>query len=260
MPFVTALDGVRLYYEILGKGHPLILIGGRNSDHLIWDSVRKDFTKHYQVIVYDQRGTGQSDKPEQPPYSTRIFASDAVTILDHLQIQRAFAYGVSMGGAICQWLGIDYPDRFGGLVMACSTAGRSHGLSHTLEIETIMTGKDNSKARGLMFSKRISLNQLQFFYSMRKAGEHPMPLYAEELHKRANQDHDAWDLLPEITAPTLIIQGSDDPVCPSQNASLLAERIPDTELRIFKGGRHLFFIEYRQQVNRLVLDFLKRRN
>ncbi len=256
MPFTTTPDGIQLYYETVGKGAPLLLVSGRNSDHHLWNLVRKDFTKRYRVIVYDQRGTGQSDKPEEPPYSTRIFARDAIAILDHLQIPRAHAYGVSMGGAICQWLGIDFADRIGTLVLACSTAGRSHGIRPSEETKAIIAGQDSAQALGLMFSKSMGLNQLRFFFSMRESGQHPMPAYAEALHAQASQGHDAWESLPNITTPTLVLQGDDDAVCPSANATLLAKRIPGAELHSFNGGRHMFFIEFRQQVNRLVLDFL----
>ncbi len=258
MPFVTTPDGVHLYYEVVGNGEPLLLVGGRNSDHHIWNLVRKDFARRYQVIVYDQRGTGQSDKPEEPPYSTRMFAGDAIAILDHLQIGRAHVYGVSMGGAIGQWLGIDHADRIGALILACSTAGVSHGVRSSDETRAIMESGNNSKSTGLMFSKVWGLNQIQFFGSMSEAAKNQMPGYAEELHKRASRGHDAWDLLPNIKTPTLILQGRDDLVCPMENANLLAGRIPNAELHVIERGRHMFFIEFRQEVNRLVLDFLKR--
>jgi len=251
------MDGIHLYYEVMGKGEPLLLVGGRNSDHHIWNLVRKDFVKQYQVIVYDQRGSGQSDKPEQPSYySTRIFAGDAVAILDDLQIPRAHAYGVSMGGAICQWLGVDHKERVGALVVACVNAGQSHGVPPYPEVKELMADKDNSNALGLLFSKSIGFNQLQFFYSMRESVKHPMPAYAEEFHALASREHDAWDLLPSISAPTLVLLGSDDQVCQIQNARLLAERIPRAELHIFDKGRHMFFIEFRQQVDRLIRNFL----
>jgi len=258
MPFAATSDGVRLYYEVVGNGEPVLLVAGRNSDHHLWNLVRRDFAKRYQVIVYDQRGTGESDKPPQPPYSTRLFARDAVTILDQLHIPRAYAYGVSMGGAICQWLGIDYADRFGSLVLACSTAGRSRGVAASPETKAIISGKDGAQALDLMFSKRMGFNQLRFFYSMRESNRQPMPAYAEELHGQASLEHDAWDLLPGVTTPTLITQGSDDAVCPSANAHLLAERIPGAELHLFDKGRHMFFVEFRQRVNVVILDFLAR--
>lgn len=135
MPFAVTLDGVRLYYETMGTGDPLLLVMGQAGDHHGWDFVRGDFAKQYQVIVYDHRGTGQSDKPKQPPYSTRGFAQDAIAILDHLGIARAHAYGISMGGRICQWLGIDYPERLGALVLGCTTPGNAHGVRRPPEVD-----------------------------------------------------------------------------------------------------------------------------
>ena len=258
MPFAVASDGTRLYYETVGQGEPLLLIGGRNSDHHIWNLIRKDFAKHYQVIVYDQRGTGQSDKPESPAYTTRGFAQDVIAILDHLKIQKTHAYGVSMGGAIGQWLGIDYAERIGALILACSTAGAMHGIRSSEETRQIMASNDGSKAVSLMFSKPFGINQLRFFYSMRESVKNPMPAYAEELHAQASTNHDAWDSLPQITTPTLILQGSDDPVCPSANANLLAEHIPHAELHVFDKGRHMFFVEFCQKVDKLILEFLAR--
>ena len=126
MPYTTTSDGTHLYYETLGKetGEPLLLISGQGGDHTGWDGIRDDFAGRYRVIVFDHRGTGQSDKPSEPPYSTRGFAQDVIAILDHLNIPRAHAYGISMGGRICQWLGIDWPDRVGAAVERRSLARR----------------------------------------------------------------------------------------------------------------------------------------
>src|SRR4051812_33556117 len=108
MPYATVSDGVRLYYEERGKGEPLVLISGQGSDHTTWDMVRYDFARKYRTITFDHRGTGLSDKPTEPPYTTRGFAADIIALLDYLKIERALFYGVSMGGRIGQWLGIDY--------------------------------------------------------------------------------------------------------------------------------------------------------
>ena len=113
MPFATTPDGTRLYFECHGTGTPLLLLAGQASDHREWDGVRAGFAAHHRVIVLDYRGTGQSDKPRAPAYSTRGFAQDAVAVLDQVGIERAHAYGVSMGGRVAQWLGIDHPQRLG---------------------------------------------------------------------------------------------------------------------------------------------------
>jgi pimeloyl-ACP methyl ester carboxylesterase len=256
MPYAIALDGVRIYYEFEGTGEPLLLIAGQANDHHLWDLVRSDFAKHYQVIVYDLRGTGLSDKPEQPPYTTRGFANDAIAILDAIGLKRAHAYGVSMGGAIAQWLGIDHGDRLGALVLGCSTAGVTHGVRRSEEMQALLAQPNNIKVLDTFFASRWALPQ--FFFSMRQSFNNPMPQYAERLHAQASQEHDAWDWLPSITVPTLILHGSDDQVTPAANAQLLARRIPHAELYLVRRGRHMFFIEFRKEVSRVVKAFLAR--
>jgi len=76
-------------------------------------------------------------------------------------------------------------------------------------------------------------------------------------HLLVSARHDAWERLPTITAPTLVLHGSDDLMVPTANAPLLAERIPEAQLRLIEGGRHGFFDEFREQVNPAVLSFLQ---
>jgi 3-oxoadipate enol-lactonase len=256
MPFAVSEDGVRLYYEVSGAGEPLLLVAGRAVDHNIWNLIRSALAKRYQVIVYDQRGTGQSDKPEQPPYSTPGFARDAVAILDHLSLPRAHVYGASMGGAIAQWLGIEHGDRLGALVMACSSPGNAHGVRRSEEIRALINQSDSSKIMDEFFAHKRAFPR--FFLSMRESTKHPMPAYAKQLHARASEEHDSWERLPEIKTPTLVVHGSDERIVPIENAHLLAERIPGAEVHIVRGGRHMFFIEFRSEVNRVVKEFLAR--
>ena len=217
MPFAIAPDGVGLYFEESGRGEPLLLVAGRASDHHLWNLIRSDF-KHYRVIVYDQRGTGQSDKPEQPPYSTRGFARDAIAILDHLNLPRAHVYGASMGGAIGQWLGIEHAGRVGALVLACSFAGGAHYIRPSAEVQTKIAGSDPG-VTDLFFTHKWALPK--FFLSMRESIRQPMPGFAERLHAQASQEHDSWERLPEVSVPTLILHGSDDRVTPAANAQVL---------------------------------------
>ncbi len=254
MPFALTEDKVRLYYESTGKGEPLLLIAGQRVDHHIWNLVRGDF-KQYRVIVYDPRGTGQSDKPEQPAYSTRGFARDAIAILDHLGLSRAHVYGISMGGAVGQWLGIDYGDRIGALILGCSSPGGPHAVRRSAQTEALIR-QSSSQVFETFFAHKWVLPQ--FFFSMRESVKHPMPEYAEQLHGRASAEHDSWEYLATIKVPTLILHGTDDPITPVANAHLLAERIPGSELYLVRGGRHMFFIEFRAEVDRTVKAFLAR--
>ena len=86
----------------------------------------------------------------------------------------------------------------------------------------------------------------------------PVPEHALRLHLQAAKEHDAWDLLPSIQAPTLVMHGSDDQRLPTANAYLLAGRIPGAELSIIQGGRHGFMVEKRSEASRVVNEFLAR--
>jgi pimeloyl-ACP methyl ester carboxylesterase len=208
MPFATAQDGVKLYYDTLGDGDPLLLIMGQGSDHHGWDEVRGDFAKRYQVIVYDHRGTGQSDKPEHPPYSTRGFAQDAVAILDHLGIPCAHAYGVSMGGRIGQWLAIDHPTRIGAVVLGCTTPGNAHGVPRPKEVDAIMRSDNADALLNALVSPEWLASHPEFLEKWEERRKHPIPAHAQKLHYLASENHDAWEALSGIRTPALVIHGS----------------------------------------------------
>jgi 3-oxoadipate enol-lactonase len=254
MPFTEAADGARIYYETHGAGEPLLLISGQGGDHHGWDAIREDFTGRYRVIVFDHRGTGRSDKPQAPPYTTRGFAVDAIAVLDAAGADRAHVYGTSMGGRIAQWLGIDYPDRLRTLVLGCTTPGDAHGVPRDARATVTMLDRTDARA-GLLQS--FSPAFLDAHPELSAAPPPPpIPDHARILHFRASQGHDTWDLLPTISTPTLVIHGSDDVVNPTPNAELLAARIPGAKLHIVHGGRHSYYVEFRAESSRVVLDFL----
>lgn len=263
MPFATC-NQAEIYYEVHGAGEPLLLVMGQGSDHHGWDLVRDDFGARHQVIVFDHRGTGQSGKPTEPPYSTRGFAADAIALLDHLGIQRAHCYGISMGGRICQWLAIEYPERVGAVVLGCTTPGNPHGIKRPPEVDAKMANRPANPEEAMRFlaEQMVSPGWLaqhpEYLAQLRKRAENPIPGFAQKLHYAASEGHDSWDRLPEITAPVLVIHGTEDLINPTANAPLLADRMPGAELRLIEGGRHGFFIEFREEAGPAVLDFLAR--
>jgi pimeloyl-ACP methyl ester carboxylesterase len=262
MPVASTPDGTRLYYEESGAGEPLLLIAGNPNDHHLWDPIRGDFADRYQVLVYDHRGTGQSDKPEDPAaYTTRQFARDATAILDAAGIDRAHVYGVSMGGGVAQWMAIDHADRVGALVLGCASPG---GPNRVPPPAWVMEARQNPDpqvwlrtASALVYSPEWGEAHRELVASL-NAGMAAVPPTIRQLLNQVSPEHDAWDLLPSISAATLVIHGSDDGMVSVGNAHLLAGRIPGAELHIVQGARHGFFLEYQQESSRVVLDFLLR--
>ncbi len=260
MSLITTQDGIHLWYEEVGQGEPLLLVSGQGADHTYWDGIRDDFADHYRVLVYDNRGTGQSDKPNAPPYSTRGFARDAIALLDQLGIARAHVYGHSMGGRISQWLGVDYGQRLGALVLGASTPGNAHGVARAVEVNALLSHvptdpQEALKALGSLIVTPAWLEtHPESIKQMSQAAR--IPQYVQRLHYQASEGHDSWALLPTIGTPTLIIHGSDDELNPVANAFLLTQRIPDAELHIIKGGRHAYMLDFLEESRRVVNSFL----
>lgn len=259
----ASVNGIRLYYEEHGAGEPLLLVAGQGSDHHGWDLVIDDFARHYRCITWDHRGTGQSDAPDGP-YSIELFASDAIALLDHLGIVRAHAYGVSMGGRICQCLAINYPGRLGAVVLGCTTPGNTHGVRRPPDVDAKMADRPTDRDALIAFLADQMVSPEWFAANpayqaaIERRIQHPLPPAVQRLHYAASEGHDAWDGLPSITRPVLVIHGDRDEINPTANAYLLAGRIPGAEIRIIRGGRHGYHIEFREEASAAVLDFLAR--
>ncbi len=249
-------DGVRVAYQVAGGGPALILLAGQANSHHWWDGVREDFEATRTTITIDYRGTGDSDKPRDA-YSTEIFAGDVVAVLDDLGVDRADVYGTSMGGRVAQWLAARHADRVDALVLGCTSPGGAHGFER---------GADVRKALGQLDQRAARRALLELMYTPGWLANHPgpyqtlgdprMPPFARKGHLLASDRHDAWAVLPDITARTLVLHGGNDRFNPTANAELVAGRIPGAVAHIIPGTRHAYFEEFRAVAGPLVVEFL----
>lgn len=261
MPHAQAADGTALHYELHGSGEPLVLLSGQSNSRHWWDPVVGDFAAAYTVVTLDWRGTGDSGRPDTDSYSTRGFAADVAAVLDHAGIGRARVYGTSMGGRVAQWLAAEQPRRVERLVLGCTSPGAPHGFERGPEVRAALAQADPAAARRalleLMYTPAwIAAQEAAGRTEFGTLGDPTMPAYARRRHLRASARHDAWDALPRIEAPTLVVHGSDDAFNPTANAALLADRIPDARSRLVQGGRHAYFEEFAEVATPLVLKFL----
>ena len=114
---MAQVDNGELYYEVHGEGPPLLLVAGLGGVGAYWNPQIEAFSRHFQVIVHDHRGTGRSSR-SKINYSLEQMARDTLQLLDALDIERAHLVGHSTGASIGQILGMDYPSRMGRIVMA----------------------------------------------------------------------------------------------------------------------------------------------
>jgi 3-oxoadipate enol-lactonase len=256
--FASAQDGAALYYEVNGVGaEVLLLLAGQSNNHHWWDAARPDFDAAFRTVVFDHRGTGRSDKPETG-YATRSFAGDVVAILDAVGVEQAHVYGTSMGGRVAQWLAADHPSRVRRLVLGCTSPGGRHGVERSPEIRRALAQRDAVAARQVLLDLMYTPDWLRTHAGpFATVGDPDMPAHARRGHFMASKDHDSWDVLPTISAPTLVVHGEDDVFNPAANAPLLTSRIPGARLAMIPRARHAYFEEFRAVASPLVVDFLR---
>lgn len=254
---ITTYDGARLVVRRHGdnRATPLLLIAGQGLSAAAWDPVVGDFARQHHVITYDHRGTGDSDVtfPADPQdWTTREAARDAIAVLDALGIERVHVYGHSMGGRIGQWLAADHPERVPSLVLGATTGGDSHGAVRRPEVTAAMAAGDAGVLGPLFFSPRwLAAHPEDADLPARTTSQ-----VARRAHYAASQSHDAWDVLADISAPTLVVHSLDDEVCPPENARLLVGALPDSRLHLLNDGRHVYYAGG-TEANEAVLSFLR---
>jgi pimeloyl-ACP methyl ester carboxylesterase len=265
MPFAQ-INGIRLHYEVEGHGTPVLFIAGLGQPAIAWDpTLIRTLAQSYQVITYDNRGTGLSDKPDEP-YSIALFASDAVNLLDTLSISRAHMFGVSMGGMIAQELGAHYPQRVASLTLGCTTPGGRNAVAAPPQSMKMLEGRagmtpEEAGREGwkLSFSDEfIRTHRAELEVYLQRTLTHVTPRFAYERHFQATMTLRVFKHLKDITAPTLVVTGRDDILIPAANSEILAREIPGAELQIFDNVGHGFFISAREQFTAVFRDFLTR--
>ena len=259
---------IEIYYEERGSGESLVLIGGISSTAEVWHYQVEPLAERYRVITPDNRGSGRTrvaiDDGVRHP---ERFAGDVLALLDGLEIERVHLVGASMGGVIVQEFALRHPERLATLTIACSSPGGTHAVQASAEVvQKMMAGSaaDAPKEvrRGalevVVHPDTPSLRREAFAFYARSKEEHPHP--AEEIARRAVgiAGFDAWERLPALALPTLVLTGSHDVLVPPENSRRLAARIPGAELAVIEEAGHIFFAEQPEATNRLLLDFLGR--
>ena len=195
MPTVRVND-IDMYYEIHGEGEPLVLIAGLNSDHTLYRQIIPRLAQSYKVAAFDNRGVGQTDKPDIP-YSIEKMADDTAGLLNALGIEQAHILGTSMGGRIATALALRHPQQVKSLIL----------------VSTIVKSLKGTP----MNWSRLRVNLMLKIPVIRG----PHPYYAAARQLEASRTYDCMDRLNEILVPTLILHGKKDKTAPYRLAEAI---------------------------------------
>ncbi|MGC4043482.1 MAG: alpha/beta fold hydrolase [Armatimonas sp.] len=256
-------DAIKLYYETHGSGPPLVLISGLAGDATIWIASLLALSRHFKVVIFDNRGIKRSDAPDIP-YTIDMLADDVTYLMDELDIESAHVMGLSMGGCIAQSLAIRYPHRVRKLIIAASYARMSRQAQWFLDaaLSVYETGATAKQMYYLVLPLLLSPGFIKTPQSLllRVFGEQAsrqQPLYAFRRQYHAQRAFDSRGMLTQIKASTLVLAGEQDALVPLSDTQELVAGISECRLFAFPEAGHLINIEQPKLFHAQVIGFLE---
>lgn len=225
---------VRLYYMEQGRGEPLILLHGNDESSDYFENQIGIFSEQYRVIAVDTRGHGRSPRGEAP-FQIRQFAEDLREFMDGLAIEKASILGFSDGGNIAVTFALKYPQR----------------------VECLILNGANIYPQGMKATVLLPIIAAYKFTSLLAPVSRRAKRHAEMLGLMVNEPQICPQELSQLYVPTLVIAGTRDMV-KTEHTRLIAGSLPDAELALMEGD-HFIAAKKPQEFNRIVMEFLRRR-
>jgi non-heme chloroperoxidase len=270
MPEIKTND-IQTYYEINGKGLPVVFIHGGWVSHKMWQPQVDYFSSNFQVITYDVRGHGYTGESSKKQYSMELFADDLSALVEGLGINKPVICGLSMGGMIAQVYAVKYPDNLSALI-----------LSDTAASSALTTGDKITKhvlAPEWLFRILVSLIGVKryadfaFWYAGKSRSEKWVGLDKTVLSyekqemiqfgtREFNKIFSAlYDFkiqeLSKIKVKTLIINGEFESKAVFYHAKKMMQLIPDTKSLVIPNAGHTSNMENPQAFNKAMENFIK---
>lgn len=260
----VSVNNISLYYEIHGEGEPIVFIAGFSSDHTIWKEVVQEFAKSYQVILFDNRGSGQSEVP-QGPYSIEDMAQDVLELCAKIGIKKSHFVGNSMGGFILQHLALKNPELVKSAVIGNSNSTINTCFHFYVDAQLELL-KANAPLRSLIkascswvfsYSFLSIPGVLDYLIQVGLDNPYPFSIKGYEGQYAALEGFDARKIVKDIRVPVLVISGEQDLIFSAQTVKSFAEQIPDAHYYCFENCGHLPMLEYPHDFVTVVNKFIE---
>ncbi len=251
---IAQIKGLSIHYERRGSGPHLLVINGTGSDLRRKPGVYDmPLARRFDLLSYDHRGMGQSGLPSVSG-TMADFADDACGLLDAVGWDSCRVLGISFGGMVAQELALRHPDRVERLVLACTSSGGLGGASyplhewHGLPLEEyarrMLLQSDLRRDADWRSSHPAAWEALmaQTLAAYRVGAGEPGRDEGARQQLEARRHHDAFDRLPGLALPVLIVGGRYDGIAPPDRQAAMHQQIPGSTLRMYEGG-HLFFYQ-----------------
>ena len=253
MPHITTRDGVRLYYEEVGEGTPVVFVHEYAGDHRTWEPQMRHFARSHRCIAYSQRGYPPSDVPTDPSkYDQDIACNDVLALMDALKVERAHVVGHSMGALTALLVGIRHPER------CLSVVAASCGYGSSPDPKLVEEGRATSRETGEAFAREgmavmapryadgatrqthKNKDPRGFAEFARMLSEHSATGHALTMLEVQAKRPTLWDLeaqLKQFKPPLLVLVGDEDGWC-LDSSVFLKRTAPTAGLLVIPRSGH----------------------
>jgi 3-oxoadipate enol-lactonase len=263
LTYATARDGCKIAYRLHpAPGKPrLALAHSLALDGSFWDWVVAELKGEFEILAYDCRGHGKSDR-RPGPYSTRLFADDLADLLDQCGWRDAYVAGCSMGGCVAQAFGAAYPDRARGLVLIDTTACYGADAPKQWRARAAKAAEDGMPAllafqldrwfsEGFRKSDAAAVDAMVRVFNANELG-----CYQASCIMLG--DADLRGMLREFRRPVSVIVGEEDYATTVEMAQDLHKSVPGSTLNVIRGGRHLTPVQCPKEIAGFIRELARR--
>jgi 3-oxoadipate enol-lactonase len=268
MPYATARDKTRLYYEEAGSGSPILFLHEFAADYASWEPQMRYLSRRHRCIAYSARGYAPSETPAGDAFTYEHFRDDALAVLDHLGIAKAHCVGLSMGAYSSLQVGLHRPERVLSLTLAGVGTGSEPAHIEAFRESTQKNARDFETLGSPEVAKAYasSPNRIPFrIKDPRGFEEFVVGLARHDAQGSAHTQRGFQggrpslyafeDRLRRLTLPVLVIVGDEDDAC-IQPSLFLKRTIPASGLAMFPKTGHILNLEEPALFNETLERFL----
>ena len=260
------VNGVELYYEVVGEGDPLVFCHEFAGDYRSWVPQVRFFARRYRTIVFNARGYPPSSVPDDPAaYSEEASVEDVYGLIRHLGIDQAHVCGLSMGGSVALKLGIAHPEVCRSLTVAGAGYGSTNHEQFVRDAHAAAAlfeqGADKAAelyGRGSSRQRFLQKDPQGWAEFRDLLAQHSGPGSAHtlrEVQARRKTIYEVGDQLPDLQVPTLVVVGDEDDLC-LEPGLFMKRRLPNAGLAVLPKTSHTVNLEEPALFNQILLDFL----
>ncbi len=265
MPYITTRKNLKWYYEVKGKGEPILFIHGWAGGLNIWQQQIDFFSKGFLTIALDLPGHGKSSWQES---NVKQIAFDIALILDRIRIEKATIIAVSFGGLIAIQFAYAFPDRVKRLILVDTAAKflscQHRGCLDEAQIDKLYSLLDKDYVGAiLMFARSLFTPEERAMLTFKKGWQlltHNMGLPNKSALRKflkIIKEEDLQGVLPQIESEALVVAGQNDYICCPAKAHALQKGLAHAGVCIIEKCGHLPFLTQPELFNKIVKEFIE---